>query len=354
MLPFKYEHKNESIIIKLSYNNQFYEIPVEKDIKANELRKVIFSKLKLSDSYILTYKNIKITKNHFIPLNILFKYDPCPLLFINDNQTILPNIKSSNIITLHSNLSQQNLLNIINSFFISKNFPFNASIKNIAKGVYNIKFNNSQLSSDFLKFYRSKIYKNYNRSQKYLSLVTEKNYNKNPIRINKSLRLPPIKGKNPNKTASTSDIVSKNDKSLSLYNVIKGNSKSDLMSQRIIESGLNINRQSTIKLKNNDKTNKKNTQRKLYINEKYLNNDYESAYLEPFMNEDEKYYREKFLDKKNWLSKSGFIVSVGKYKMKKNSFIPNYVNATPSEPPLNHKYREVNKSKWINKSGFIL
>ena len=40
--------------------------------------------------------------------------------------------------------------------------------------------------------------------------------------------------------------------------------------------------------------------------------------------------------------------------MKKSSFIPNYVNATPSEPPLNHKYREVNKNKWINKSGFIL
>ena len=354
MLPFKYENKNESIIIKLSYNDKLYEIPVEKDIKANELRQVIFSKLKLNNSYILSYKNIKITKNHLIPLNILFKYDPSPLLFINDNKTILPNVKSSNIITINSNLSQQNLLNIINSFFISKNFPFNASIKNTAKGVYNIKFNNSQISSDFLKFYRNKIHKYNNRSEQYLSLVTEKNYNNNPIRINKSLRLPLITGKILNKTASTSDIVSKNDKSLSLYNVIKENSKSDLMSQRIIESGININRQSSIRRKANDKTKKLNAKRKLYINEKYLNEDYESTYLEPFMNEDEKYYREKFLDKKNWLNKKGFIVSVGKYKMKKSSFIPNYVNATPSEPPLNHKYREVNKNKWINKSGFIL
>ena len=72
------------------------------------------------------------------------------------------------------------------------------------------------------------------------------------------------------------------------------------------------------------------------------------------MNEDEKYYREKFLDKKNWINKSGFIVSVGKYKMKDNNYIPNYVNATPSEPPSHYKYRETNKKKWINKNGFIL
>ena len=75
------------------------------------------------------------------------------------------------------------------------------------------------------------------------------------------------------------------------------------MSQRIIESGININRQSSIRRKANDKTKKINAKRKLYINEKYLNEDYESTYLEPFMNEDEKYYREKFLDKKNWLNK---------------------------------------------------
>ena len=99
---------------------------------------------------------------------------------------------------------------------------------------------------------------------------------------------------------------------------------------------------------------KNNLRKRFFISEKYLNDDYEAMYLEPYMNEDEKYYREKFLDKKNWINKKGFIVSVGKYKMKKSSFIPNYVNATPSEPPLNYKYREVDKSKWINKSGFIL
>ena len=354
MLPFKYESKNESIIIKLSYNNQFYEIPAEKNIKANELKQDIFSKLKLNNSYILTYKNQKIKKNDFTPLHILFKYDPSPLLFINDNKTILPNVKSSNIISLNSNLSQQTLLNIINSFFISKNLPFNASIRNSAKGVYNLKFNNPQISSDFLKFYRNKLGKNDNKPKKFFRLITERSLNNNPIRINKSLKLPLIKAKILNKTASTSEIVSKNDKSISLYNVIKGNSKSDYISRKIIESGINIHHQSNLKSLDSGKKRKTDSKRRFYISEKYLNEDYESTYLEPFMNQDEKYYREKFLDKKNWLNKNGFIVSVGKYKMKKNNFISNYVNATPSEPPFNHKYREVDKNKWINKSGFIL
>ena len=35
-------------------------------------------------------------------------------------------------------------------------------------------------------------------------------------------------------------------------------------------------------------------------------------------------------------------------------FIPNYVNATPSESPLNHNFRDINKQRWINKSGFIV
>lgn len=354
MMPFKYANKIETIIIKVNYKNQIYGIPADKEVKANELRKNIFSSLNLKNSFILTYKNQKITNNDNTPLNILFKNDLNPLLFINDNNTILPNAKSSNIISLNSNLTQQKLLSIINLFFISKNIPFNASIKNSAKGVYNIKFMNSQLASEFLKYYKKTLHKFRNKSQKFLSIFTEKNNRNQPIRINKSLKLPFIKEKNINKTSSTSEIVSKNDKSISLYNVIKENSKSDLISRRIIESGINISRPSAIRRKPDNKVKKNNLRKRFFISEKYLNDDYEAMYLEPYMNEDEKYYREKFLDKKNWINKKGFIVSVGKYKMKKSRFIPNYVNATPSEPPLNYKYREVDKSKWINKSGFIL
>ena len=385
--------KNPELILKLNYNNQLYEIPVEKDIKVNELRQGIFSELNLNNSFILTYKNQKIGKNDLTPLYILFKDDQNPLLFINDSNTILPNVKSNNTITLNSKLSQQNLLNIINSFFISKNIPFNASIKNIAKGIYNIKFNNSTeknyspLSS--IRYKSKKTFKNILKINKHLKLPkikdkiinktssarkihkfnnsTEKNYSplssirykskkdfKNILKINKHLKLPKIKDKIINKTSSVSEIVLKNDKSSSLNNVINENSKSDFISKKIIESGFNKLRQENKKTKKNTKLKKKSSKRRFYINEKHINEEYEGLYNFPYMSEEEKYSREKFLDKKNWINKSGFIVSVGKYTMKSNNFIPNYVHATPSEPPLNHKFREIDKNKWINKSGFYL
>ena len=351
MISYNDETKSQ-LTIKLNYKNEIYEISIDKNLRANKLREMIFSKFNLDDSYILTYKNQRLSKNDFSFAYMIFKNDSNPLLFINDNNTILPNLKSSKTITLKSNLSQGKLLNIINSFFISKNIPFNASINHSTKGMYNIKFNNPQVSSNFLKYYHNKI----QRSSNYANYQTEKNINNksisNIIRINNQVKLPPIKEKQKpiNKTSSTSNIVSKNDKSLSLYNVIKENSKSDLISQRIIESGYNFIRQPKIERKNKIKLNR----RKFYINEKYIDEEYESLYSSPFMSGEEKYNREKFLDKKNWLNKDGFIVSVGKYKMKENNFIPNYVSATPSESPLNHKYRDINKNKWINKSGFII
>ena len=168
------------------------------------------------------------------------------------------------------------------------------------------------------------------------------------------MKLPKIKDKIINKTSSVSEIVLKNDKSSSLNNVINENSKSDFISKKIIESGFNKLRQENKKTKKNTKLKKKSSKRRFYINEKHINEEYEGLYNFPYMSEEEKYFREKFLDKKNWINKSGFIVSVGKYTMKSNNFIPNYVHATPSEPPLNHKFREIDKNKWINKSGFYL
>ena len=356
MIHNKDETNSESLTVKINYKNEIYEISIDKNLKINKLREIIFSKFDLDNSYILTYKNQKISKNDFTTSSIIFKNDLNPLLFINDNNTILPNLKTSKTITLNSNLSQGKLLNIINSFFISKNIPFNASIHNSAKGLYNIKFNNSQLSSNFLKYYHNKIQK----SPNYVNCHTDKDINNinnksSIISINKKVKLPPLKIKNINKISSTSDIVSKNDKSLSLYNVIKENSKSDSISQRIIESGYNFLRQPKIEKKNLIKLKKKEDEkRKLYINEKYLDEEYEPMYSSPFMSGEEKYIREKYLDKKNWINKDGFIVSVGKFKMKDNNFIPNYVRATPSEPPLNYKYRDIDKNKWINKNGFIL
>ena len=101
------QQKNQnSITVKVNYNNNLYELETTTTISASELRKNIFSKFNINDSYILTYKNKKIIKNDSIPLLILFKDDNNPLLFINDNNTILPIINQKSSITINTNISQ--------------------------------------------------------------------------------------------------------------------------------------------------------------------------------------------------------------------------------------------------------
>jgi len=59
-------------------------------------------------------------------------------------------------------------------------------------------------------------------------------------------------------------------------------------------------------------------------------------------------------NKKKWLMKNGFSCIVGKASMNRNKYIPNYVTATPSEPPCNYKFREVSKEKWLMHKNFIV
>ena len=369
MINNSQEDKKNSIKIKLNYNNNIYEMETKTIISASELRKNIFSKLNIDDSFILSYKNQKI-RNDSIPLLILFKDDKNPLLFINDNNTILPIIKQNISINIKTNIPQKSLLNILNLFFQSKYLPFNASINTSMKGVYNIKFNKPYLASEFLKFYNNKVFKKYkneisidkvnnnkinrcsNKSECLTSEVNKSNsYNKDFLKMRNSYNK---LVKNTKKIPTISDILLENDKNLALYKVIKENSKSDKISENIISSGIYKYHPSYINTIEHSQTKTKNLKKKNeFINDKYIFDDtYEGIYSIPFMSQEEKHMRDVFLDKKNWLNKNGFIRSVGKYKMKDN-FIPNYVNASPSESPLLHKYRDVNKKKWINRIGFI-
>jgi hypothetical protein len=78
------EEKNDLVMVKLSYNNEIYELPVSLSLTSCQLRESLFSKFNLNNSHILTYKNSRITKNDELPLYILFKDDKNPFLFIND------------------------------------------------------------------------------------------------------------------------------------------------------------------------------------------------------------------------------------------------------------------------------
>ena len=63
----------------------------------------------------------------------------------------------------------------------------------------------------------------------------------------------------------------------------------------------------------------------------------------------------KIMDTKIWLYEKGFINNTNKCNINNNyHFIKNYVAATPSNPPLLHKFRNVSKNLWLNKKGFYL
>ena len=105
MIDNKQENNPNSMKIKISYNNEINEIIVNLKINTAQLKEIIFTKFNLDNSYILTYKNQKITKNDSQALSILFKNDANPLLFINDKNTILPSIKPNSSITIFMILS---------------------------------------------------------------------------------------------------------------------------------------------------------------------------------------------------------------------------------------------------------
>ena len=47
--------------------------------------------------------------------------------------------------------------------------------------------------------------------------------------------------------------------------------------------------------------------------------------------------------KKKWLTRKGFTTSI----RRKDRFISNYVQATPSEVPVLHHYRDTHREKWL-------
>ena len=109
-------------------------------------------------------------------------------------------------------------------------------------------------------------------------------------------------------------------------------------------STLNYNTSIVIPVKC-ENTNKKRNKKEYFNEQKYVRNS--SPYLS---REDNRKFDEK-LNRQKWITPEGFISSVGNYSSV-NRDIKNYVNNTPSESPLLHKFRPVNKEKWINKKGF--
>ena len=105
---------------------------------------------------------------------------------------------------------------------------------------------------------------------------------------------------------------------------------------------------------------------KINLNKKNLNSDRKILYIKnnnnsiflpkgPYIDEYQMRINDEKKNKSLWLNKNGFNQFAAKATgIKIRNYISNYVTKSPSEYPLNHKFREENKEKWIIKKNFLL
>lgn len=72
----------------------------------------------------------------------------------------------------------------------------------------------------------------------------------------------------------------------------------------------------------------------------------------PYLSDNEKELIEESNKKEKWIINRNFF-PVGNATNHKSHYIPNYVIATPSEPPSNYRFRDVKKDKWLGKRNFM-
>ena len=318
---------NKNYTIKTCIDNKVNEINIPSDATITELGKLIYDKYLLSNfNYSIIYRNKKLMLKDVKKVSYYFDKEPNPFVFIINNKLLSPECKESSSVFLTTNLSEKNIKELVEKFFEYKSLPFNVNIRLLMPQKYRIRFTKPVLANEFIQFY---------------NIINEKRL-KN--RINLGLNLPTIKFK---KSKSSEYVLENGRRDKVLNNVIRRNIQDSLITERSVKTGMDLLHPSFFK-------SQKNKNKKYRI--KLIKNNYKGEFKLPFLNPDERYYREQYLDKKNWISKSGFHPCIGNYKMGGSgcNYISNYVSATPSESPLNHNFREVNKTKWLNKKGFYM
>jgi len=241
-------------------------------------------------------------------------------------------------------------LNEINQYLIGfcgqNNISNNQSSISILKNnIVEIKFNNFYFANDFLNILNniklsSSYYKNMN-----FKLVKDSNKSNNKFNFINNTE--PTNKKSRNKI-KLNYLNSFNQNSETNPNLISNLNLNNInFNNKLFNSYNNYNNVKDIIIDPLTEKENKKLINNYFRNQVYIRNS--SPYIDNYekKKEEEKKNKEKFLYHKN------FFTSVGHYSMKPY-YIKNYVSQTPSESPLNYKFRKTNKSKWIIKKGFIL
>ncbi len=242
---------------------------------------------------------------------------------------------------INLNEINQYLINFYNQNRISNN---QSSINILKNNIIEIKFNNFYFANDFLNILNniklsSSNYKNMN-----FKLVKDSN----KINIINNTEPTNKKSRNKIKLNYLNSSIKNNETNPNIsFKLNLNNINYNYMDNKLFNSYNNYNNVKDIII---DPITEKENKKLIYNyfkNQVYIRNS--SPYIDNYekKKEEEKKNKEKFLYHKN------FFTSVGHYSMKPY-YIKNYVSQTPSESPLNYKFRKTNKSKWIIKKGFIL
>ena len=214
--------------------------------------------------------------------------------------------------------SRVELLNLIDSFLSSSEYPTNYRAINQDNHII-LMIHNPDVAYAIIK-----------------RLKTEQMKNSLYSKIKTSLALTPL-NQNPNKSFEKTKSVSKSTAALDTSGIKKTKQTSLTKKKKKMNTETNV-----VKYKVNNNKNKKV---------------FTSMFLgqTPYMDENDRRKLEEKKSKLLWIDKRGFNQFVGKATTHRNeNYISNYVNETPSEPPVTYKFREIHKEKWIGKSTFFL
>lgn len=361
-------NKTPYIDIICYLNNLPYTITLDKNASISQVINALFSSFSLEKNlYNISYndKTLKNTDNRILK-NLIGK-NSSPTFIIYQKSKIqkiakelldLPQqrIKSQRTnVLIYNAISKEDIENILSNFNNSN--KLNANNKGVI-ATYNdnfikIAFNNKKFANGFesyLKYIKimNPIYKDMSfKIDNVRSSLSPffKNKLQNSETINTNFRTSPYtmsKGStNNSKIFSNENYVNNSyiNNNINMKNNIYDNDNNYYYKNN------NINNFNNYSNRNDDVKNKR------YINNYFSHQEFVRN-SSPYVTEHEKKVLEEKNNKKKFLNKKGFITSVGNYSMKPK-YIENYVQQTPSEFPLNHKFREEDKEKWMTPKGFI-
>lgn len=153
----KVKKVKDEIEILANFEQKNHKIKIKLNSTIGELKQQIFTFLQIDTlTYSLLYKREKLSLTDGRIITILFGNDKFPLLFVLKKSAIHSVPIISNTAKIHTKLSNEQFLFELNQFFIDKNINFNAKILSQTKGIFEVKFPNSNVCRDFIHYFQSK------------------------------------------------------------------------------------------------------------------------------------------------------------------------------------------------------